>query len=379
MKSQTSFGDKPRQIHSIQWLRGLAAMAVVLLHASGTIQKYHISIPWFKDWAWGRSGVDLFFLISGFIMVYTTRNMNHGIETTLRFWGRRFIRIAPPYWILTTVAVAISVLSPAMTDYRPSVDHIIASYSFIPWLDLRGIAEPPVRVGWSLNFEAFFYLMFGLALLLPRRWLPAALLIWATMSVLLGLVMGAAGPIPTMLTSPLLLEFVAGAMIACLWLKGRILPVWLGLIAVVVGLAAIYQLDRFAPAWPEAVKFGIPSILILAGAVGIEHHLRFPERSFFESLGNWSYSIYLTHVLSLACFGKIAVALKVYEFLPSVVILLVDLGFVVAVGAAMSLLVERPLHDWMFARMFGAGNTATRSNGSAMPPPSAHAIAQPTK
>jgi len=354
-------------------------MAVVLLHASGTVQKYHISIPWFKDWEWGRSGVDLFFLISGFIMVYTTRNMDHGIRTTLRFLGRRFIRIAPPYWILTTVAVAISVLAPAMTDYRPSLGHIVASYSFIPWLDLRGFAEPPVRVGWSLNFEAFFYLVFGLALLLPRRWLPATLLIWATTSVLVGVVIGAAGPIPAMLASPLLLEFVAGAMIACLWLQGRILPFWQASIAVVVGFAAIYELDRFVPDWPEAVKFGIPSVLILAGAVGIERHIRFPERSVLESLGNWSYSIYLTHVLSLACFGKIIVALRLYEFLPNVVILLIDLGFAVAVGAAMSLLVERPLHDWMFAWMFSGRNTAIRSKGSSAPSPIVHPIAQPTE
>ena len=150
---------------SIQYLRGFAAMMVVLFHAlhetaglglgSATV---HIL----------EAGVDIFFVISGFIMYYTTRR---GMGT-LEFYRHRIIRIVPLYWLITSFVVVLMLVAPRLLQSSKfDLAHVLASYAFIPWPHPihPGVMEPALAPGWTLNFEMAFYLLFGLSLLIPRR------------------------------------------------------------------------------------------------------------------------------------------------------------------------------------------------------------------
>ena len=143
----------------------MAALAIVFLHATSMAERFGFKdIAWLNA-GWGRWGVDLFFVISGFIMFSVTERNGAGFRCALSFWLKRFIRIVPPYWVLTTITILIALAAPGLTEYHWTSAHAIASYFFIPWLDWRGGAAPPLRVGWSLNFEAYFYLVFGFLLM----------------------------------------------------------------------------------------------------------------------------------------------------------------------------------------------------------------------
>lgn len=143
-----------KRLFGLQYLRGLAACAVVAYHAADRAQ---------RPFAAGETGVDLFFVLSGFLMwAITDAHSRPG-----QFLIDRAKRIVPSYWIVTSVmlAGAIAGLFPAV---RLTVTHIVTSYAFIPSISpSNGQVWPLLVPGWTLNYEAGFYLLFGAALCLP--------------------------------------------------------------------------------------------------------------------------------------------------------------------------------------------------------------------
>ncbi len=363
--------DGPALIRSIQWLRGIAALAVVLRHLAVTLGTYGVVVPWFADANIGRWGVDLFFVISGFIMVFITRRHGGSWRDTARFWLRRIIRIVPLYWIVTTAVLLLSLLMVRATGYRPTIDHVVASYLFVPWADARGIAAPVLGVGWTLNFEMYFYLVFGVLLLLPARLQPYALLAWAAGSAALGLLIAHPSPPLGMITSELLLEFAAGAAIGWLWLRGRVVAPPLAVMLLLGGFVLLVLVDAISPlGGSRALKYGSGAAMVVAGALALEARSarsfswRWPLR-----LGNWSYSVYLTHILSIAAFGVCCRATGIHFHVPATLLLAAALLTALAVAALTHVLLEKPLYDWMTRRWVrgggqrGDGKPAT---GSAM-------------
>jgi len=128
-----------RNIHSIQVLRAIAAIGVVLVHAGIDFNYWgHASINWHLR---GAAGVDLFFVISGFVMVYISKPHFGQGDTWMTFILRRIIRIVPLYWLVTTFY--------AFSGGHP-LHQIISSYLFIP--DVEG-APPLLAQGWTLRYE----------------------------------------------------------------------------------------------------------------------------------------------------------------------------------------------------------------------------------
>lgn len=301
---------------SIQYLRGLAALAVVVHHTN-----------WTKTGI-GASGVDIFFVISGFIMSYVSLT-DH---TPYSFLRARVLRVVPLYWAVTLVTVVVREMDDPW--------HIFQSMIFWPHIGPDGPGYPVVIVGWTLNFEAFFYILFAVSLLVaPVRRLAAL-----TLTLL---VVGTAGAIlhpgvnsPTSPVSPLMLEFLAGILLCKAWQRGwlrsaaPLLVVGLALLATQVGLSQEPRTWRW-------LVWGVPAVLIIAGALGLESAGRLPSLPVLLVLGNISYALYLTHVLVLH------VVRPPLHFLPAVVALPIVVAACVVVGWATHLAFEKPVTRWL--------------------------------
>src|SRR6185503_14022461 len=190
-----------RTLLSVQYLRAAAALAVVTYHA----------LQWRPDGGFdvGRAGVDVFFVISGFIMwtITVEREVSPGA-----FLWRRFTRVAPAYWLITLATAALVTAWPnLMHNVHPEAWHIALSLAFIPHIDPAGMAFPLLPPGWTLNYEAVFYLIFAAGLLLrPKTRLWAVVLALAALS-LFGLLIYP--PAYEMGANPMMLQFAAGVIL----------------------------------------------------------------------------------------------------------------------------------------------------------------------
>lgn len=284
----------------LQYIRAIAALLVVYFHAILQLQKLAPD-AWLNGYLFGKSGVDLFFVLSGFVMWITTCDKPMSVGD---FWWRRIRRIVPLYWAMTLFAATVAFVMPQiLKSTQFDVPHILASLAFLPWInpaDPEGRMIAPVIVpGWTLNFEMFFYLLFGFCLLLPRQLrlaglvaLIAAIFLVCTL-VLPDLTVG------RFYGDSVIFEFVAGAVLGHLYKTGHRLPVAAAGVMALFGFAALLYLDFLEIDLPRFFTIGIPSILVVYAATSVEVRER---RSFhwLQVLGDASYSIYLTHAFTLA-------------------------------------------------------------------------------
>jgi exopolysaccharide production protein ExoZ len=285
-------------IRSIQYLRALAALMVVWVHALYVMPQVgeRLGAQYFLP----NSAVDIFFLISGFVMVVTTTRKD---MTPVGFFRLRLIRVVPLYWLATIAMIAIPIVLSALpghafqdTHYPPAA--ITKSLLFVPYAAIEGVPGsvwPIVQQGWTLNYEMFFYALFALSLAAPRRLRLPGLAITLVSLVLLGRLFGPfASPLAAVYTSPMLLDLAAGMILAHAWLRAgswSVLP--LSLLFIVFGFYAI------GAEHSRIVTMG-GAFIIFAGCL----HPRIcaiQNRPLME-LGNASYSLYLIHQFVLdAC------------------------------------------------------------------------------
>lgn len=288
------------EIRSIQHLRALAALMVVVFHLHPQLARMGYEGAW-PDWL--SNGVDIFFVISGFIMWSTTAGRP---VTPMDFYRRRIVRIVPLYWLITSVVVAVMLAAPRLLQTaRFDLSHVLASYAFIAWPSPAGHVEPVLVPGWTLNYEMFFYLLFGLALLLPeRRRLAATGLVLAALAAV-GWWLRPASPAAGFYTSDIMLEFLAGMMLGRLYAGGewpaRSTAGWLLALA---GLALLAGSGAWPAGTSRLLQAGLPSILIVAGALAIERAGRTPSWPLLHRVGDASYSLYLIHPLALSALSQ---------------------------------------------------------------------------
>jgi exopolysaccharide production protein ExoZ len=277
---------------SIQILRGIAATMVVLLHIGAMMDRLQlgrVAHPTFG------AGVDVFFVISGFIMWYTTANR---LVTPSSFIMNRMVRIVPLYWALTTALVtAMAVLPSAFQNSSLSVRHVLTSYLFIPYPDKAGNMWPVLIPGWTLNYEMFFYLIFAGTLLIRGRSTRAfAIVVILALLVVIPAITGQPNGLLSFYTNPIILEFAFGVVIGEVFLRWRPRAVWAWGIVAAIGAACLALGD---PTGVRALVWGVPALLIVAGAL-FAPTVRFAP---LERLGDASYSLYLTHPLTLSVIG----------------------------------------------------------------------------
>jgi exopolysaccharide production protein ExoZ len=330
----------------------MAAIAVVLEHATAIVLLKTGQAP-FGGWLGpGWVGVDFFFVLSGFIIASAHMRDSRDPHRIGTYFIRRIVRIFPAYLAVTIPLAAVYFADPHLGEsYDRSVTTLVQSLFLWP---------APTRVlapAWSLSFEMFFYILMGVALLLPPRVALAGAATWAVCIALhtFSLPMHTGGldvisASRSFALSPFNLEFLIGVSLAIV-LRGRALPRPTAYLSVTAASGA------FLGVWlasgggllmyysPETILIlGPSSALIIAGLVSIERAT--PTLSVPRSaalLGDASYSIYLTQLPAMACFVMILTALHVFTppFLAGDWILLC-IG-AVFVGLTFHFVVERPL------------------------------------
>ena len=246
----------------IQALRFLAAILVVMFHA--TLYTRDRLDPTFNSWIPGGGGVDVFFVISGFVMVVSSRKLATKTGGWLLFAKRRLIRIIPLYWLSTTLKIAAILAVPSLVLHTNlSFYQVATSYLFFPARNAEGDLHPLLIVGWTLNYEMFFYMVFTLALLL--RWdiywfIGTALGICAFGSLLPNIESDAL----RFYFNPIVLEFFGGMLLARAALTWRF-SWWACLAAFAAGLALL--LTQFGGPLPRSIASGLPALLVVSGAV----------------------------------------------------------------------------------------------------------------
>jgi peptidoglycan/LPS O-acetylase OafA/YrhL len=264
---------------SIQILRAVAAIAVVIAHAGLDLNYFarlspESAVRWTER---GNAGVDLFFVISGFIMVYISAEHFGTRGAPLNFLARRIIRIVPLYWIITTAYIAAT---------RYPVDYALSSYFFIPAARPNGALLPVVVQGWTLNFEMFFYVLFTPAILLPRRLAVGVLAV-----VMIAFVLAR---VPYYGDS-IIIEFVFGMAIALARGEGLRLPAAVCLLLIAAGV--LLFIVGLPPDGGRVVTWGIPAALIVAGATLGPPLPEGPLIAPLVAIGDASYALYLVHPL----------------------------------------------------------------------------------
>jgi len=342
----------------IQILRFVAATAVVVFHAIATGKAYLASpaaTTLFKIFEYGHYGVDLFFVISGFIIYYSTERSD---PSPLQFLRRRVERIIPVYWFLTLLIVALALLMPQVfrgTNWL-DIHHLVTSLFFVSFTD--GV-PPLLYVGWSLEYEMFFYLLVGLLLCRKKDTWNGVLILFSIL-----VIAGQIKAIPEFaghyrfLMDPIILEFAFGVLAAQIFCGKKIaIP---GLIA--VGCACIAVL--LAVPAHRAFIIGLPSTLLVLGAAYLSRTRTapLPFETIVARLGDASYSIYLIQVLSLPAAGKLAA--RLWPAMPLDVFVAASTAATVVAAYGLYLFIEKPALD--LCRQFRA---PARGDQQAAAPP----------
>ena len=317
----TSNGEKhlPQRLESIQGLRGIAAFLVVLFHmasfqrqmAEGNPQDIALTSGiWDNGWV----GVDLFFVISGFIMVYVTRNSGRTLKDVGRFITSRITRIYPLWWVCAGIMALYFWLTygmPAAPDRVANTSEAMAfavkSFMLIPQQ-----AEPILGLGWTLIHEMFFYIVFACLLFIPRNYIPHALAIWAALTVIGAQFVHPAADgrnIAEVAASPLSLEFISGAFVGYLISMNKVFTPKLFLImgVILACLGFLFYPDKSEVPYTilRVAIFSVPFIFLTYGWVGCELNEELSALQWLSRLGDWSYSLYLTHYIVLVALRRI--------------------------------------------------------------------------
>jgi exopolysaccharide production protein ExoZ len=294
--------SSPTNFRTIQALRAVAALLVVLLHAFETWGLRVDPAAPAVSWDNGAAGVDIFFIISGFVMVISSRRLVDQAGAWLIFLGHRVVRIVPLYWLLTTVKIlSVAVLGGVVLRTTLDFNFVVGSYLFLPVTDSAGHFRPILSVGWTLTYEFLFYLLFAAALAIRvdvlRIVIPGLGLIAA-----LALVRTGSWPAWTILFDTLVIEFVYGVALAKWTLRGFRLPPAIAGLLVVGGFGFILILPMISENI-RALTWGIPAFAIVAGAVSLEPFVAPTLPRWLLALGDASYSIYLSHGFVLPVLG----------------------------------------------------------------------------
>lgn len=338
--------NAPGEVRSIQYLRGIAAFGVLLFHAARSGG---------GEFGVGAAGVDVFFVISGFIMWVVTSGRR---ATPGEFLRRRVQRIVPLYWGLTLATAAVAVLIPAaFPAMQPTLGHVARSLLFVPHRDEAGLIAPLIVPGWTLNYEMFFYIVFAVGLLAPvrqRAWMVSLALLAIVALRPLGDVRS---PLWATYTDPLLLEFAAGIWLGKAWSAGRLPGRGVGLALMATGLAGFaastisgLDVDRW-----RILVWGVPALLLVTGAISLERSGPLPHWWPLRALGDASYSVYLVHGLAIS--AAVRVLQQLGLDLPAL-----TFSVAIAAGVTAGLLVyhlfERPM-----MQLFRTGMAARRQSG----------------
>lgn len=333
---------------SIQALRGLAALFVVFQHV--------------RFLNFGAFGVDIFFCISGFMIMFTTE------KSTKYFFRKRLIRILPLYYLMTLGTYLSLLLFPSMFQQtRHDFSYLVKSLLFIPFDIGNGAIQPLVRIGWTINCEMLFYLLFFIAFHINMKY--RGLICGAFLAVLVGMVQlfapvisswqspvgGALAPVLTFYGDPVMLEFLFGIaayyLLRYLYRRHTLHPFSKSVsMASAVSIPVIFCLLAYFTPRINVIGFrrlplwGLPAFLLLVLAFLAGLGLTMPR--FFVQLGNISYSLYLVHYYPVMLLDRAVFDFSTLSAL-SVVGLIISVALSIALAYLCWILIERKFTGWL--------------------------------
>lgn len=372
------------QIGAIQILRAIAALMVVLSHAQNDASvtalksQEHFTrltlVPW-------DAGVDLFFVISGFIMVYSSQRLFATPGASGAFMSRRLIRIVPLYWLITAIALVFSAYAAWLGKHAfPNISEILASFGFIPFVRPEdGQPRPLASQGWTLNYEMFFYVIFALAVRFRR-----SVAVAATSFVLVSMIVAGAlaKPSTTVLaywSDPIVFEFILGMLIALLWRSGLRLDFKYTLPLLLIGLALLaLDMDHMTSVGAQGVDkngfgrlfgAGFPMAVIFAAVVLWTASTSISGRiaSFLALIGDASYALYLFHPLAIIFARKCYLALGLTKSIGFWPLIAAEILLALGLGVAIHALIEKPVTVALRQRLFDRNGKSDQRDRVAEP------------
>lgn len=338
-----------QSIDGLQYLRGIAALMVVFFHA----RSYFGDVP---EWTRvGSRGVDIFFVISGFIMAYSTRRIGDdvtAVKASLLFLSKRFIRVVPLYWIAllwTSSPYWVSWLSTSGSlkelyqNFNAELSSIAKDFVFIPHLsideDEPGEIFPVLIQGWTLNYELFFYFIFGLSMLFRKYRLVSTSLVIVAL-VVLGKIYHFNDVVAQFYTSSILIEFVFGIIVFEVYSKTlhqtcrRALLMLFGTIGFLLLNSGSSTNDKLVLAVASAIIVWVFIRLFRGVHIGP-----------LKLLGDASYSIYLFHLATFQITRGILayLGLNPSGYLNIAFIILMHVLVSIVTGVAIFYAIEKPL------------------------------------
>ena len=321
----------------IQFLRFLAAGLVVLTHSLGEFPEL-VGV--------GAFGVDIFFVISGFIIYYITKS-----DVRL-FLLKRLMRIVPMYWLFTlgivfASLVVPSVLKSAVFDWN----HILASLFFVPfWTESNGF-NPILKLGWTLNFEMLFYGIFYFSAKISHahRALISSFLILVIVYSLNYFEVRESSPL-RFYNSLIWLEFIGGMFLA--WVYGKwglgsgFFPfiIFFSSLSILI-YTDVNELDVFS----RVLIWGIPAWLMVASTLSLEPYFGLLGDRFQRTivwLGEMSYPLYLLHMY------VIVIVSRFFDFdLGFLLLFLFSLSLSLAASSLVNRMYDVPLRRFI-SRLF---------------------------
>jgi exopolysaccharide production protein ExoZ len=351
------------KLFNIQYLRAIAAIFVLLFHTTNLIQQqfnYEYSYNIFR---FGYMGVDLFFVISGFIISYI-HYADFGIKSKVQtYFSKRLLRIFPVYWVVLLPVVIIHFLMPSFGGgYERQFTEILQSMFLVPQAH-----HPILDVAWTLRHEMLFYIIFGFLFIYNRSPMifSTFIVLWAGMSTY-SLLLNPHDPwlLFEFLFSPYNLEFLLGCFVAFIITKFKIsfklarASILIGLVLFLLSCSNEFLVYAGVN---RVIKWGIPSALLIFGAVVFDIKAKNRPIKILNFIGDASYSIYLTHVPAIYFFVTIFNKLNLFNLFGYFTAVTLCIVLTLMGGCIFYQIIEKPVLK-LARRIFRKKQTNTREH-----------------
>ncbi|OQP62016.1 hypothetical protein A3860_30500 [Niastella vici] len=357
------------KLHSIQFLRAVAAILVVYTHSIGMQANFSNSSQqsFFYLRNFGCIGVDLFFVISGFIITLIANNYT-GTSQGLLFLKKRFMRINPIYYIASLLylgVLAVQIWATNKSFYLP-LGSILNSLSdtimIFPVSGDMSVYSPLLLLGWTLCFEWFFYIIFFTLVIFNTRNKVIFLILAMTLLTVLGYIIKPSDFRLIFVTNPIILEFLLGIIICWIYLNTKTISVPIAATCLLLGLGCyiylifygygdVYHYKNVLSGQLSMKRFliwGIPSCLIVAGSIFLERNGKgnwIWKNKWMQLSGDASYSIYLSHLIVFELFNILFK--KNGSFLPADMNIILVLSVSLLMGLGFYKIIEKPLLQYI--------------------------------
>ncbi|QLJ65583.1 acyltransferase [Serratia marcescens] len=314
----------------LQWLRAVAVLLVVGWHVM--VKANVLNITSKQYFAIGNAGVDLFFIISGFIMAYTLQKKENGCT----FFVKRLARIFPLYWLFSLAALIVYLYNPNMVNSHAEHTTIFNSFTLFPVENHAMLID----VGWTLRYEFIFYTILSICLFLRKDIGLKLCSIFLLALPFTSYFFNHGGFYFDFFTNEILMEFSFGIMA---YYANKNLNIHASpLVIILLGVALLLTLENYTPHLHRTIKYGVPMLLILVGTLKLNQKRENYISKALALTGDASYSIYLSHMFTIGIAILVSRNLLLgtkfdYLFIPFSVLAST------IVGIAIFFLIEKPL------------------------------------